>query len=184
MSERFITNEMGHYRLHGAVKSMLQNTLAKTSTRYALEYVFVEENKLVATNGKKLIVIEKRHEIDPGLYHLTDDGFLLADVDNSRYPKYHDILLDKSEVTVTPISLCDTSEIAFSRVVYHLNQQKVMFDIFALQESLPLELDYDDCVLKTISPDHPFQLEFSISTCHGSDCAKVVYLQMPTGKKE
>ncbi len=184
MEPKFITNEIGHHRLHDSVRSMLHNTVAKSGTRYALEYVFVEENRLVATNGKKLIVIEKQHKIKPGLYYLTDDGFLLADVDNSHYPKYQKILLDESEVTVTQIPLCDTSEIAFSLVVYHLNQQKIMFDIFALQESLPRELDYDDCVLKTISPDHPFQLEFVISTHHGSDCAKIVYLQMPTVKKE
>ncbi len=184
MNERFITNEIGHHRLHGAVKSMLQNTLAKTSTRYALEYVFVEENRLVATNGKKLVVIEKEHDIEPGLYYLTVDGFLLADVDGNSYPKYQSILLDESEVTVTPITLCDMPQIAFSLIVYHLNQHKILFDMFILQESLLLDVDYDDCILKTISPDRPFQLEFSISTRHGSDCAKVVYMQMPIHEKE
>lgn len=181
MRQKLITKEHGHHRLHEAVRTILQNTVQDRSSRWALGYISVETGKLIATDGRKLVVIEKKHSIQPGLYFLTEDGFLLPDVDNNGYPKYEDILLDDPKAKISELPLHDTPERAFSHIVYLLNQQGIKFDLFMMQKSLPLSLDYDHCVLKTISPDGPFQLHLSIPD---GDGAGIVYLQMPIKKQE
>ncbi len=185
MAKKFITKEMGHFRLHGAVRSIMRKTVARLSSRYAIDCVLVVEDKIVATDGRKLVVIEKAHKIKPGLYYITQDGFMLPDAVKGNFPKYQDILLEDTKAE--NIAEHDTPEMSFSVIVYHLNRMEIIFDLFALQESLMTSIRFatdDGYVLETKGPDSPFQLSFLITTTeHGHDRAKVLYLQMPAHEK-
>lgn len=190
MAKKFITKEMNHFRLHGAVRSILRNTVAKLSTRYALECVLVAKDKLVATDGRKLVIVEKTHKIKPGLYYITQDGFMLPDAVEGNFPKYQDILL--KDAKAENIAEHDTSEMSFSIIVCHLNRLDIIFDLFALQESLMTSLRFasgDGYVLETKGPDSPFQLSFPIQLSSGqyrvaTDTAKILYVQMPAHEKK
>ncbi len=175
MTKKFITKEHEYYRTNGALRSMLQDTVAGHNAQYALEYVLVEPDKLVATDGKKMVVIRIKHDVPPGLYYITEDGFLLKTDDNDRYPKYRSILLDDAEVKViTTIPYKSKLEVAFGSIVAHLNREGMIFDVIALLGVLLPGISDQYCKVKTISPEHPFQIEFNLD-----DKACVTYIQMP-----
>ena len=174
MAKKFITKEIGHYRINGVLRSILQDSVAEASDRYALDYLLVELDKLVATDGKKMAVVSKKHDIPHGMYYITEDGFLLKTDDNQRYPAYKNILLPDSEVTVTVIPSETKPEVAFRVIVAHLNREGMIFDILALLGVLLPGIGGQPCTVKTISPEHPFQIEFDVG-----QQTYITYLQMP-----
>ena len=177
MAKKFITKEIGHYRLNGVLRSIIQDSTADKCDCYALEDILVEPEKLVATDGKKMVVIDRKHDIPPGIYYVTDDGFLLTTDDNDRFPKYRGILLDDAEVKVTAIPSEAKPEVAFGLIVAHLNREGMVFDVLALLGVLLPGIGGQGCMVKTISPEHPFQIEFDIGVG-----TYVTYIQMPMKK--
>ena len=173
MTKKFITKEIGHYRLNGVLRSILQDATAEKCDRYALEHILVELDKIVATDGKKMVVVSRTHDIPHGIYYVTEDGFLLKTDENHRFPKYQDILLDDAEVKVTVIPGETKPEAAFGVIVAHLNREGMIFDVLALLGVLA-GIGGLDCSVKTISPDHPFQIEFDIG-----QQTHITYIQMP-----
>ncbi len=174
MAKKFITKETGHYRINGMLRSILQDCTAEKSDRYALEHVLVEPEKLVASDGKRMVVVSREHGIPPGIYYVTEDGFLLKAEDNYRFPKYRDILLDDAEVKVTVIPSEPPPEVNFGVIVAHLNREGMIFDVLALSGVLLPGIGDRCCSVKTISPDRPFQIEFDIG-----QQTHIIYIQMP-----
>ncbi len=174
MVKKFITKEIGHYRINGVLRAILQDSVAEKSQRWALEYILVKEEKLVATNGNKMVVVNRKHDIPHGIYYVTDDGFLLKTDDNDRFPKYQNILLDDAEVKVTIIPSAEKPEVAFGAIVAHLNREGMVFDVLALLGVLLPGISGQGCIVKTISPEHPFQIEFDVG-----QQTYITYIQMP-----
>lgn len=178
MKKSLIVEDVGHHRIEGVLRGILKNTVAKSNTRHSIRFVCVEKNKIIATDGWKLVVVDIKHEIKTGLYFITPGGYLLSDPDAIKFPKYQDIMLKDKDLKKDLISNMQTPERFFSAIVCKLNQRNINFDLFGLQKSLmsALKISTDgECIIETISPDHPFQLTFDIA---GARTAKITYLQM------
>lgn len=94
---RNIVKEHKHWQLRGDLKKLLLECRAKESIRYALNGICVQENKLVVTDGRRLVEVEYTHEIKVGNYFCTTDGWLLDFVDG-KFPKYQDIIPKKNQL--------------------------------------------------------------------------------------
>ena len=93
---RYIEKKHGHWQLRGDLREILMECRAEDSTRYAIEGIHVGKNVLVSTDGHRLVELKCQHNIPIGNYFCTADGFLL-DCIGDKFPKYQDIILDKSE---------------------------------------------------------------------------------------
>jgi len=94
---KYITETYGYWQLKGELKQLLLECKAEESARYSFDRVSVEENKLVATDGRRLVEINIGHKIEPGLYFCTSDGFLLKTTEG-KFPKYKDIIPAKQKL--------------------------------------------------------------------------------------
>jgi hypothetical protein len=106
--------EFGTGRLSPALTSLLaeciaeySTCIAEYSTRYKINRVKIENDKMIVTDGRRLLKLEITHNLKQGLYYLTSDGFLLQDKDGA-FPKYQEILdpinkhICKHTVILTP----------------------------------------------------------------------------------
>lgn len=177
--KRLIEKNFEHWQLGKSIKSILLTTTSKEQTRYALRCISVEDNKFIATNGRKLVIVEKTHKITRGLYFLTLDGFLLPCPGEGDFPKYGDIILKSEDCKRAKVGDCATSEQLFSKIVYELNQAKVCFNLLMLRETLmPALEDVDECIIETVASDRQFQIRFD-SRITTDNYIKILYIQMP-----
>ena len=179
MIQKFITKEHGHWRISGAMRAMLKQCMAKESFRYALNCVSIEKNSLTSTDGRKLVNFSYAHKITKGLYHVTQDGFLLEWDEDGTFPKYKDILLDPKKCKQIKAGGA-TPEQVFSSVVYHCNRADMGLDIFMLQKSLMVALkacDHNECIIDMKDGDSALQLNFEVSA--KADRATVMFMQIP-----
>lgn len=86
--------EYGIPRVSDAIAKLFFLVKAKESTRYSLNYVCVDEKRMTVTDGWRLLSLELPHEVFPGMYFLTKEGFLLrvADDEAGKFPKYDEII--------------------------------------------------------------------------------------------
>ncbi len=178
--KNLITQKFNHWQVNGVLKTMLRNVAAKESTRYAIQSIWIKEGKFIATDGRRLVVIKRKHKIDEGLYYVTQDGFLLPCSNEGRFPKYESILLKGKGIVEIQVK-GDQLDYLFSNIVYHLNKADILFNLLMLQGSLMTSLkNVYGCTLKTKAPDSPFQLRFTIDNTSGN--LDVLYVQMPISK--
>ncbi len=173
MAKALIQKDFDHWKVTGSLKNLLRGCVAKESTRYAIQCVNVDKDKIAATDGRRLLIAEIAHHIDPGLYYVTQDGFLIPCPNEGRFPKYEDIIQKD----------CETKEISgytgqnelLSGIIFHINQQGVCCNISYLQETILTALkETYSCVIETKASDQPIQFRFSIE-----GGAKILYIQMP-----
>ncbi len=98
----FIEKQYGYWQLKGDLKRLLLECRSAFTTRYAINGIqingiHIEEGKLVATDGWRLVEIEYNHEIPSGNYFATSDGYLLDKLEG-KFPKYRDIIPDKKQL--------------------------------------------------------------------------------------
>lgn len=89
-----IVKEHAHWRLKGDLKILLLECRAKETTRYAINGICAKENKLISTDGRRLVEISIEHKIEVGNYYCSSDGFLLK-TDEGKFPNYEDIIPKK-----------------------------------------------------------------------------------------
>jgi len=92
-----ITREHNHWRLSEKLRELLLECRAGEDLGCSITNISVDENGLVATDGRRLVRIENHHTITPALYFCTSDGFLLEAEGN--FPKYSDIIPRKEDLT-------------------------------------------------------------------------------------
>jgi hypothetical protein len=171
-----ITEKYEHWQLNPVMASILLETVHDEPSRHALQCVCVEDENFIATNGRKLVVIEQSNKIDNGIYFLTKDGFLLPCPEEGSFPKWRDVCLKDAQKQ--EINGVDTAEHILSKIVYFLNKADMLFDFTLLQDSLLPVLEFtDECVLETKLSGDPFQIRLKVSIRNRS--AKILYIQMP-----
>jgi len=92
-----ITSEHNHWRLSEKLRRLLLECRAGEDSRYNITNIGVDENSLIATDGRRLVIIEIHHAILPALHFCTSDGFLLEA--EGEFPKYSDIIPRKEDLT-------------------------------------------------------------------------------------
>ncbi len=175
---KLITWENTHNRVNGWLRTLLRATVAGHNFRFALKNILVEPNRIIATDGRKLAVVEIAHTIKPGLYYITQDGYVLFDDKVMHFPKYRDIMLKPKKSRSSTIQTYGDYDKTFSVLVYRLNRADIVFDLSLLQESLKSLLKTDPgeftmLVAKEKPRECPFQLEVAVGD------VKISYLQMP-----
>lgn len=87
-------------RLFNDFKFVL-NAVAIEGSRYALNHLMVEQNRIVATDGRRLHFVELEHDYELGQYEVIKNSgteIFLMKVDDDevgRFPKYDEILPPK-----------------------------------------------------------------------------------------
>lgn len=171
-----------HWKLSQKLRRLLTSCAAKEQTRYALNGIGVTEKTIAATDGRRLIVLEKEHGINPGIYFVTQDGWLLERTDG-KFPKYEDVIPAKDKLKLLA-EIDYTSRLgAIAVILGELVHAKCICDIGLLYgpgsllgqveiSQLAVYVDTKD------APCNPFLLEGSC--CFG----KLQYLQMPVNWKK
>lgn len=170
-----------HWKLTPKLRKLLMSCAAKESTRYAINGIGVTKNALAATDGRRLIVLEKEHGIEPGEYFVSQDGWLLKRNDG-KFPKYEDIIPDKGNLNLLA-KIDDTGSLgAIAVILGKLIQAECICDIRLLYGpgSLFSQIEISDLsvyVDKKDAPHNPFFIEGSCSF------GKLQYLQTPVNWK-
>jgi len=173
VKKSLITKEFDHWQLNRTLTTVLRNTAAKETTRFAISYIYVGKNELVATDGRKLVIVKTKHDIKKGLYHLTKEGFLLSCSPVERFPKYKTFVLDSKKSKTAKIRGYTPKEL-FNEITFMLHQADIRFDSLMLKESLFFAFQHaSNCTVETIGLNKPFQVCFDLNK------AKIVYVQMP-----
>ncbi len=175
--KKFITEEYGHWRLCEELRGAFRACIADDSTRFALSYIKVEKDCLVATEGRRLLCIETVHNIPEGLYYLTKDGYMLDDSPDVNFVKWRDVIPnDLKDVTASDVEV--NENYVLDLIAYSLNRVGVYFHIEMMLEPIkalcgllahPVKIE--------AKKDGPVKISGDIE--HG----KFVYLQMPLTKK-
>ena len=94
---KYITKEYNHWLVEPHLREALAFCRAKEAARYALDKIWVDADSLTATNGKTLLNVVCQHEIEPGLYFMTADGFLLKYGGGDKYPEFRTLFLTEKD---------------------------------------------------------------------------------------
>lgn len=97
-----------HTTKEDAVKAVY-GFAAKDTVKFCIDRIYVEGDKLVATDGKWLLVLEGDWGKD-GMYHVSKDGELLPDTVGGTYPKYQDVIPERDAEFEYELDLKDTIE--------------------------------------------------------------------------
>jgi hypothetical protein len=82
--------------LHGVLR-FIANAQAKSSTRYAINGIHVEDNAIVATDGRRMHWYEGKHSLPDGLYKVKSNtkGHIVIEREPDEsagiYPKWREI---------------------------------------------------------------------------------------------
>ncbi|KKL96598.1 hypothetical protein LCGC14_1842880 [marine sediment metagenome] len=176
-----LIKEYGHWKIQSPLWEFIDSCRSDVPTRFSIEHVYVPENRLVATDGRRLIVVNIEHKIKEGLYPVTKDGYLLkADVDG-EFPKYQDIVPDKKNMTHI-VESEDRLEIASFLVLGALVNAGCIVD---LKKFLPpmkaLEKIKAGCINVWVDAAEPELRPFMLECQTSLDL--VTYIQMPVRVK-
>lgn len=171
-----------HWKLTPKLRRLLMSCADKKPTRYDIDGIGVKENVIAATDGRRLIVLEKEHGINPGIYFVTQDGWLLERTDG-KFPKYEDVIPKRNKLKLLT-EIGNTNMLgAIAVILGKLVQAGCICDIKLLYgpsclfnqieiSNLAVYVDKED------APHSPFLLEGSC--CFG----KLQYLQIPVNWKK
>ena len=173
---KHITREHKHWQIKGDLKRLLMECKAKQPTppRYSLNEIYVRENKLIATDGKRLVEISIKHDIEPGNYFCTSDGFLLKT--EGKFPKYESIIPKKGALRkiVKVTEGYNASGFILGRIIYSgcitsLSLYRKPIELLERLRNGKVEV----FVYRSKPEIHPFVIE--AETILG----KICYVQMP-----
>lgn len=170
-----VTTENGHWKICNPILELLHECRADEAGRYSLENIYVGEDVLVVTDGRRLVEVATSHSIPIGIYPITVDGYLLTLDTESSFPKYLDIFPDKKKCD----KIVETGEYKTAGLILGSLIHAGCFidlDLFLKPMDALSKVNY-----KTISvwvytantAARPFLLECD------SDVGKIRYIQMP-----
>ena len=84
-----------------AEESTKQECKAEESTKYDIDLIYCSEKNIVATDRRRLLIRECQSAIEAGIYHLTEEGFLLGPLENKTWPEYKDVIPTRKNAKVT-----------------------------------------------------------------------------------
>lgn len=132
--KRLVTFEHGILKVSQPLAELLNSIKPKENTQYALSKVEITDSQIVATDGHRLLIVTPTDSFDPpfvdGLYHLTDEGFLLKASDEKKFPKWQYIIPKDKDTEILGdfvISGNDGCEVA--RIFRTILKTKVLFNI-------------------------------------------------------
>ena len=89
-----------HWIISDWAKRLLQECKAEESTKYDIDLIYCSKKNIVATDRRRLLIIECQSAIEAGIYHLTEDGFLLGPLKNKKWPEYKDCIPTRKNAKV------------------------------------------------------------------------------------
>lgn len=117
---KVVIDENGYKRLTKPANDIIRQFLPKQVFGYALDYVLGDGTKLVATDGRKLVVLDVEGA-DFGkrsLHTLTADGYLLPVGEVGNFPKYEVIIPADKDVQKQELPSKSSCDYAFSSIIY------------------------------------------------------------------
>jgi len=179
---QYIEKQHGHWQLTGGLRELLLECRGNDNTRYALTAVYVADNVLAATDGRRLVEIQYKHKITRGNYFCTTDGFLLPFVDDERFPDYKKIIPAKDKLRAI-VQVDETTgenvvglilgELCHAGCIIALTLYEKVADV--LSENIDGAVTV--FVSKEHTGDHPFVIEADTKFGH------LRYIQMPINVK-
>lgn len=167
-----------HWKLNGLLREMLLECRAKEEvSRFDIEGIRVGKNILASTDGHRLVELHVKHNIPQGNYFCTADGFLLDTIEGN-FPKYEDIIPDKSKSKIIVDTSTGYGENIIGLILGELCHAGCICKLSFYGQPIKILSEVIDgkCkvyVNKTEPSDHPFMIEAETSI--GDFC----YVQMP-----
>ena len=96
-----IRYDAGHWHITKPLRMLLRTSMAKENTRYSISGIYVAENALVVTDGRRLLKVSITN-IPPkmkSMIYKCVDGWLLGPMDGN-FPKYQEIIPSIEESTL------------------------------------------------------------------------------------
>jgi len=160
--------EHGNPKMHRDVARALRCVVASERNRYAMQYLEVTESTIAATDGKRLLSLDCGMKTPPGLYHVTQDGWMLNSQETLPYPKWRDIILKPSQKKI--VYRCPDME-DLGTLLWAINRESdaaVMLDLW-----LP--------VMQALQRLHPTRVTLVVSRKDGHDGAVQIQGQLGIG---
>lgn len=151
--------------------------------RPGISYIRAEGRDIVATDGRRMVIVNAKHSLAEGLYLLTVEGYLIQKKGETRYPAWRDVLyrqgcyeiacqgksLDTEYQTDQIVWLCNHIGNTCLHLEFFLPPLRVLCDIgcygveirYAKEGTMPIELH-----------------------CACDADTKIIYVQMPVEKQE
>lgn len=79
-----------HCHITKPLRQLMQTSMAKESTRYAINGIYAKNNSLIVTDGRRLLMVHIQQEV-PSMIYRCVDGWLLGPM-AGNFPKYKDII--------------------------------------------------------------------------------------------
>lgn len=164
-----------HWQLPKELAEALKICRGNGASRHNIDEVCIETNTFVATDGRRMLAIKTKHEIPKGCYFITENNWLLGDVE-TKFPVWRDVIPEVKKLKSVFKSSQNPGD--FSIVVAKPIEAKVAFD---------LTLFYP--VFAAINPDHLTDFEVLVHKQDTSslpfvvqaksNLGEITYIQMP-----
>lgn len=165
-----------------------------TSTRYGINRVHIDEDNFTVTDGRRLLNFEMPNDFEPGLYHITNDGYCLLDKDAGTFPKWRDGVVPTELTVVLKLTHIESGKVegptsALHNITYELHRAGAFFDIEMLQKVLDLfrkvRCSFEDVEICHQTVDRPFVIRGKVKYWLGPGElreGKFLYVQIPINK--
>ena len=159
----------------------LCNATTKEGARYVLQYILVDNGKFVATDGKRLHIIETNTDyLEDGLYEIvkkTKPLIILKKTETGGiYPKYQEILKYGQFETIDMNN--STKSIAgYFTDLYRMTKDSIYNPDYVSEAYLDDHIMYKLTIHGDTSPNYDRPIRIDSESCNGS--VKAVRLIMP-----
>ena len=172
-------------------RRLLQECMCKDLTRYGRNRLSIDKDNFTVTDGCRLLNFEMPNDFEPGLYHITNDGYCLLDKNSGTFPKWRDGIVPTELKVVLKLSYIDSGNAegpgsAFYKITYELPRAGSFFDIDMLQRTLALlhkvKCSFEDVEICYSEVNRPFVIRGKVKYWLGPGDwkeGKFLYVQMP-----
>lgn len=166
--------------MHPKIAKLFRECLAKYTTRYAIETVCAGDGWLCATDGRRLVVLKIRHDLEHGLYVLSKDNLLLRSLHDLHFPKWEAVLIpDKQRKLCYKGSLADARNVGV--VVYAINHNSgTCLDLELCMK--PLLCMASMCMDVSVHVDNRTKGDLAVEVSGTAYGCELLYVQMPLSK--
>lgn len=179
MKQVLYRKEFNHIRLGKQFKLLLKLCMGRKSLRYAIDGVKIDEDGFTATNRRLLFnYADKEHGMESGVYHITSEGFGLAEIEIAdNFPKWQDVVPKETKLKkVHSLPYLDGQ--FSSEVIYYLNRNDVNFRVaWTMQVLERLELLHASDLVVFAHKDEPHKCPLVINGIIQDK--HFTYVQMP-----
>ena len=112
-----LKKKYGYWQIAGPERGLLKECVAQEkSGQYDIRLIYCSDGYLSATDGRRLVVVESKQNIKNGAYKMTEEGWFLGPIYNTKWPDYQKLIPTK-ETAKTIAAIRDFNEISIEAFI-------------------------------------------------------------------